>query len=340
MNTNIESLIIRVLTEEVTEKEMKSFSKWFHAKEKNKILFFQLKQLYDNRKKELPLSPSKIDESWNRLKKKLERNSRNVVSPETRSKKINSTKWIAAAIAALLIVVGTLFYTQQEKSVTWVEVRTAPHNYPKKITLPDGSLVQLNASSILKYPKEFKDKKREVHLDGEALFDVVKNHKQSFVVHSNKQQINVLGTTFNVMDYSSDAYSVTTLITGKVQLEAFDSGKKLKTRIAMSPNQQLSFNKNTEQITLTDITNSKEITSWTSGVYSFQDTSLEKIANRLEKMYGIVILITDKQSREEKYTGKFSLNQDINEVIDIINFKHQFNCTFQGNKIILEKNRN
>ena len=61
-------------------------------------------------------------------------------------------------------------------------------------------------------------------------------------MHSNKHKIKVLGTKFNVMDYSSDAYSVTTLISGKVQLETFNEEKNLRDRVVMNPEQQLRFN--------------------------------------------------------------------------------------------------
>jgi ferric-dicitrate binding protein FerR (iron transport regulator) len=339
MKNNIQEIIVRVLKNEVLEEEMRFFSEWLDSSDENKNLFFELKRVYDYRKEGGYPDDSEMEASWERLLKKIQGKNSPLRRRNTslRRKKLSITRWrVAATITGLLILGATLFYAQRELPVTWVEIQNPARGNPLSISLPDGSAVQLNASSYLKYPKKFKRRGREIYLDGEALFDVVKQNGNDFVVHSNKHTIRVLGTKFNVMDYSSDAYSVTTLISGKVQLETFNEKKNLRDRVVMNPEQQLRFDATTGQITLNQV-DIRETTSWINGVYSFQDVPLQQITDRLNKIYGVTIIIENEKSRTEKYTGKFSSKQDIEEIMRIINFNGQFNCITRNDTIILQQ---
>ncbi|MDI9603736.1 MAG: DUF4974 domain-containing protein [Bacteroidota bacterium] len=339
MKNNIQEIIVRVLKNEVLEEEMRFFSEWLDSSDENKNLFFELKRIYDYRKEGGYPDDSEMEASWERLLKKIQGKNSPLRRRNTslRRKKLSITRWrVAATITGLLILGATLFYAQRELPVTWVEIQNPARGNPLSISLPDGSAVQLNASSYLKYPKKFKRRGREIYLDGEALFDVVKQNGNDFVVHSNKHTIRVLGTKFNVMDYSSDAYSVTTLISGKVQLETFNEKKNLRDRVVMNPEQQLRFDATTGQITLNQV-DIRETTSWINGVYSFQDVPLQQITDRLNKIYGVTIIIENEKSRTEKYTGKFSSKQDIEEIMRIINFNGQFNCITRNDTIILQQ---
>ena len=80
-------------------------------------------------------------------------------------------------------------------------------------------------------------KNRQVYLDGEAYFEVTKNEEKPFVVKLNKQDITVLGTTFNVQAYENESYSVVTLLSGRIMLEAFNEFSESTGRMFMKPNQ-------------------------------------------------------------------------------------------------------
>ena len=342
MKNELEIIIVRVLQKDVTEEEMRIFSSWFYASEENKNLFFQMKQIFDNRKENLPADERfDVDAGWERLRKKLHESAvqnKSVTAPKTI---LRLNRWMIAVAAVFigLIAVGSiLFYAKVNQSDLWVEVRTEFRDEPKLIQLHDGSTVQLNASSVLKYPKKFKKNQREVYLDGEALFDVVKAEKSPFLVRGGKQVIRVLGTRFSVMNYSGDVYSVTTLISGKVSLETFDEENNPDQRIVINPDQQLRFNKHTGQVTLNDV-DAAEAASWVNGTYAFYDEPLELITERLEKYYGVNIVIPDEFSRNEKYTGKFTSKQQIDEIIKIINFEDQFHTIFKGDTIVLQRNK-
>jgi transmembrane sensor len=335
---DIQQIIIHVLQNDVSEEEMAFFSEWFHSSSENKDLFFQLKDIYDHRKGGLMPDSEEMKASWNRLMNKLENNPQHIFQSTTiKNKRVKLNRWqaVAAIFAGLLIIGASLFYGRMKQNSVWVEVRTTSSDQVQLVQLPDGSTVQLNVSSFLKYPKRFTGKKRQVYLDGEAIFDV-KNDGRSFEVHSDKQQIIVLGTQFNVMDYSSDPYAITTLVKGKIELKTFDESHKIKNRIVLNPNQQVLMDKNTDYVTLSEV-NPDDILSWTTGSYSFENMPLEQITNRLEKMYDVVIIISDEKSRKEKYTGKFSSQQPIEEILRIINFKEQFEYYFQNDTIVLQR---
>ncbi len=335
---DIQQIIIHVLQNDVSEEEMAFFSEWFHSSSENKDLFFQLKDIYDHRKGGLMPDSEEMKASWNRLMNKLENNPQHIFQSTTiKNKRVKLNRWqaVAAIFAGLLIIGASLFYGRMKQNSVWVEVRTTSSDQVQLVQLPDGSTVQLNVSSFLKYPKRFTGKKRQVYLDGEAIFDV-KNDGRSFEVQSDKQQIIVLGTQFNVMDYSSDPYAITTLVKGKIELKTFDESHKIKNRIVLNPNQQVLMDKNTDYVTLSEV-NPDDILSWTTGSYSFENMPLEQITNRLEKMYDVVIIISDEKSRKEKYTGKFSSQQPIEEILRIINFKEQFEYYFRNDTIVLQR---
>lgn len=335
---DIQQIIVHVLQNEVSEEEMAVFLDWFHSSQENKDLFFQLKNIYDHRKGGLMPDSGEMEASWNRLIKKLENNPQHIFqAATTKSNRVKLKRWqaVAAVFVGLLLVGASLFYGRMKQNSVWVEVRTTSSDPLQIVQLPDGSSVQLNVCSFLKYPKRFTGKKRQVYLDGEAIFDV-KNDGRSFEVQSDKQQIVVLGTQFNVMDYSVDAFAATTLIKGKIELKTFDASHTVKNRMVLTPKQQVLLDKNTDYVTLSEV-DPNDIISWTTGMYSFEDVPLEQITGRLEKMYNVTIVIPDEKSRKEKYTGKFSSSQAIEEIIQIINFKGQFEYYFRNDTIVLQR---
>lgn len=93
----------------------------------------------------------------------------------------------------------------------------------KKVVLPDSSTVWLNAGSQLRYSPETYTVKREVFLDqGEAFFDVVRDPDNTFEVYAGAVRTAVLGTSFNIKNYSDLAYTSVHVKEGKVAVSALD----------------------------------------------------------------------------------------------------------------------
>ena len=106
-----------------------------------------------------------------------------------------------------------------------------PYGKRSQLQLADGSKVWLNSGSKLVYPVTFEGKRREVYIEGEAIFDVAHNAKQPFIVLSKDHEIEVLGTLFNVSNYLDDESISTTLKNGSVQIryktDSFLKGRKV-----------------------------------------------------------------------------------------------------------------
>ena len=110
-----------------------------------------------------------------------------------------------------------------------------------KIILPDGSQVWLNSDSKLSYGERFNDTIREVSLEGEAYFDVIKDKNRPFIVMTNALNIRVLGTAFNIKSYAQDATIETTLIRGMIEVRK--NNEPATKKIVLTPNEKLIYNK-------------------------------------------------------------------------------------------------
>lgn len=191
------------------------------------------------------------------------------------------------------------------------------------VILSDGTKVVLNAATTFKYPTSFNGKNRQVYLDGEAYFEVTKNEEKPFVVKLNKQDITVLGTTFNVQAYENESYSVVTLLSGRIMLEAFNEFSESTGRMFMKPNQCALADNESGSISLSEV-NASLTNAWINGEYKFKDEPLSSIVKRLENYYDVRIHLDDPRLEQIRYTGTFSLDQDILDVFRIIDYEKQF----------------
>jgi len=248
----------------------------------------------------------------------------------------------AAAACTILIFAGWKWmkHPVSEKSVQPViaamEQVATPRASRSQIVLSDGTKVWLNADSKLNYPKQFSYKKREVILEGEAYFDVVKNDAKPFYVHTRNFQIKVVGTAFNVRAYKDEANAETSLIRGIGEIEV---NKNKDQVVVLHPNEQLTiptpvyqqtddtaYNttkaieaqplevKKTLVTNMKDEANTISETAWVDNKLAFKSTSFEKIAQSLEKWFGTEIRFKNENSKHLKFTGTFE-QEDLDQVL-------------------------
>jgi transmembrane sensor len=157
--------------------------------------------------------------------------------PKNRIQKLIFTVSKIAAILIIGLLLGlSVQYLKKTEPVYFTSI--APKGSVSQMVLPDNSIVYLNAGSQLKYTVEGLKGKREVFLDGEAWFDVTKNEKKPFVVHTPFYDVNVLGTQFNVKAYKTDNEIVTTLEKGSVQIASSENFKMAENK-TLRPGEQL-----------------------------------------------------------------------------------------------------
>ncbi len=217
-------------------------------------------------------------------------------------------KWTIAmpAAALILITVGLYFLGS---SILFQKNQTSylnETNSVQKILLEDGSIVWLNKNARLTYPKHFNEAKRKVSLKGEGFFDVAKNPDQPFVIGTDYATITVLGTSFNVN--SNSKTTDVSVATGKVQVESLTSSDKVYLHPGFSASATLS------KITQFETSN-KNYLSWKTGIFTFNETSIEQAVQDLNKYYNKEIILKDEVSCS--LTANFD-NADFNEILEIM----------------------
>lgn len=335
---NIEEIIIRYLNKEIDTDELHILEAWIDESKDNNDLFFEMKNLFDLKEYPLYVQNTDVANSWNNLSNKLDTETK-VIESSKRSVWSHLLKYAAIFISAVVIgwQINNLSKANSDnETLTYNEINIERGNKASTIILSDGSKVILNAATKFKYPTQFNSKERKVYLEGEAFFDIAKNKDKPFIVSINKQNITVLGTIFNVEAYENESNSIITLLSGKIKLEAYDDIGNLTNQTFVFANQKVVSDNKTGIITLTSI-NEDLSSNWTKGEYKFKDEYLSKITKRLEKYYDVNFILKDKELYKIKYTGTFSTDQDINEVLRIINHKKQFNYTKKGKNITIEK---
>lgn len=345
-NSHIEELIIKYLSQNIEVDELLELKKWVDKSPENKTLFFQLKEVSDIASSD-SLSEQEMDASWERMLKCIESNTdtQPVSKPQTKRIAIWRSALKYSAIVALFITGwGVIKYVENYwkslqgiSEVQFNEIVVKKGGRGSSITLSDGTKVKLNAYTTFKYPSSFDKTERSVFLDGEAMFEVIKNDDKPFVINLKDKKIKVLGTTFNIESYSDDEQSFITLVSGSILLETSkrDHDKSTIDSTFLKPQQQAIVNNKTGEVVLRNIDTSFS-ESWIHEEYKFKDETLFTIANRLEKYYNIKIHLENRAMEEMKFTGTFSLNQGIQEILQLIDYKNNFKIDWMDGEVYIK----
>ncbi|MFD2940121.1 FecR family protein [Flavobacterium notoginsengisoli] len=178
------------------------------------------------------------------------------------------------------------------------------------IILADGTKVYLNAVSSIKYPTQFNGDKRIVELEGEAYFEVAKNKNKPFIVKSDNQSIEVLGTHFNVHSYNNESVVKTTLLEGSVAV----THKNQKT--ILKPGQQSDVSDNFSKIKVREV-DTEEAVAWKNGRFKFDNADLKNVMRQLERWYGIKVEYRGDVS-DVRFNGGTFRNKNLSEVLKVL----------------------
>jgi len=192
-----------------------------------------------------------------------------------------------------------------------------PYGKRTQVTLSDNSSVWLNSGSKLIYPVRFADKKREVYLEGEAIFEVSHNKQRPFHVITRDMDIKVLGTVFDVSAYTDDATSSTILESGSVELKYKTNSLLSQSKITMVPGMLAVYDPIEKSVKQTQV-NTKLYTSWREGYFVFERQSLEEILKKISRYYNVSIQLEDQSMANETFTGPLDLRNSATQVLEII----------------------
>ncbi|MCF8275033.1 MAG: FecR family protein [Flavobacteriaceae bacterium] len=363
-------LLLKYLNNEASEKEVTLIFEWIDASEENKKQFIELKKAWVLT---ASLSNQKVS-SWSTIKKQTIRRKRFdllkyaailiIVFGIGRIIYLGQKTSIPTANEVVLELgngsIKHLNQTQQEiivdnkgnilgkqqaneiiyqanassKEITYNTLKI-PYGKTFKLTLSDGTVVHLNAGTVFKFPEQFVEStNREVYLTGEAFFEVTKNTKQPFIVHSNKINIEVLGTVFNVSAYEDDAYTHCELLEGSVRLS---EDSNTSNQIILSPNFKGTWNESLKTFETKKV-DVNEYIAWVKGELIFNDAYFSTIAKKLERSFNINITNLNDSLANQHFTGAIKIKDaDIKSLFDLFKIDTPFEYSINQNKIEIKK---
>lgn len=275
-----------------------------------------------------PSKEHSAEKSFSRLMARIQPDKNSIDIFRRRANRYRS--WMVAATVAMLVAMsGWLYNIVSDNEPTFI-VASNNSSIVQKVTLPDGTVINLNTCSRLTYPERFSGKSREVFLDGEAYFDVAHDKRHPFIVRAGELKIRVLGTKFNVNASTLVPQITATLIEGSIEAA---TGKK---NILMKPNQQLKYDTSSGRVSLTELTNASREIRWTQNIWVLSDTPLLDICQRLEQQFNIKIIIMNDELIGKSFTGEFYTNESLESILKTMQISTPFNYEYKGRNIILK----
>jgi ferric-dicitrate binding protein FerR (iron transport regulator) len=302
-NNNMENLMIRCFSREISQEEEAELMKWVSLSAKNKSEFIALKDIWDASQN----IPDRSEEQLTQFYKNAYYRSRN-------SQKSLIWRMVSvAAVLAIALVFSILTPQTNEIPTDGFQVFTVPLGSRSKVLLADGTEVNLNSGSILAIPNSFSSRNRVATLTGEAYFNVKTDAKHPFVVKTCKFDVKVTGTKFNVCAYNEDLLSTATLAEGQIDLQLHDCSKLLK----IMPGEKFSYNRSAKKYTLKEADVDQEI-AWKNGEFIFKKILFPDLVKRLERWYDVKLICTDNRLTTFSYSGRFKNQETIWQVFDAL----------------------
>lgn len=195
---------------------------------------------------------------------------------------------------------------------------STPRGGKYQLNLPDGSKVWLNAASMLKFPVVFAANERRVELIGEAYFEVAKNKRRPFHVKTPEQDVEVLGTHFNVNAYSDEKEVKTTLLEGSVKVVALSkqSNTKMPVALILKPGEQATLLENRLNVTPANI---GEAMSWKNGMFEFNNCDLTTIMRQASRWYDVDV-VYESGVPNKKFSGEVSRTVNASTFLDMLKY--------------------
>jgi len=201
------------------------------------------------------------------------------------------------------------------------------------LILPDGSNVWLNAASSLKYPVAFADHQRLVELRGEAYFEIAHQKLRPFKVLTRQQQIEVLGTHFNVSAYDDEPVAKNTLMEGRVKVitPALDRGET--GTVILKPGEQSVLIGNKLQVGQASL---EEAMAWKNGYFMFESENIRSIMRKVSRWYNIEVVYQGEVT-EETFSGVVDRFANVSQILKKLSLTNRVHFKIEGRRVIVTK---
>ncbi len=356
---NLEEMIVRQLSDNLTTQEAEELLNWYNASEDNRKLYRDYCVLL---KAQSVASGRLLFEqdrmrSWTRLKRRIRQR-------KPSRFRLPVVRYAAVAAVALLVGVGVhqLFDTGGTPA-GGMQV-TVPAGSKSQIVLPDGTSVWLNSGSRLSYTDDFGKANRTVYLDGEGFFDVTKNKRMAFEVYAGETHIRVLGTRFNMKAYAADERKRVTLLSGSLSVATDGDAHRRETILV--PDEQAVIRKGSSDIEVRRV-KAGNYALWAApqketlatakpqadallpqmhtpnrtfrNTLFFDEEPLEQIVKDLSRAYNVTIRLGCEEIAADIYYGDFRNEENLFQILDVITSSGEINYEVKENQIIINKNK-
>ena len=224
---------------------------------------------------------------------------------------------------------STVLNYQQAPARTSEKLAYNKVNVPRggeyQLMLSDGSKVQLNSMSSIRFPVQFAQDCRLVELEGEAYFEVSKTG-QPFIVQTKGMKIEVLGTTFNISAYANEEYQ-TTLVSGSVKVQTENGSNRI-----LKPSEQACITPGSNQINVRNV-DTAFYTSWIHGKINFKDQRLDDIMKTLARWYDMDIVYENEATKELRFGCYVNRYNEITPLVKLLEQTGRVTVTVEGKTI-------
>lgn len=218
--------------------------------------------------------------------------------------------------ATVINMNGQVSYANKTKdkptAIVYNTISTARGNQYQLI-LADGSKVWLNSASSLRFPTSFTGDRREVELDGEGYFEIAKNPAKPFHVKTSSQDIEVLGTHFNVNAYNDEVSTKTTLLEGSVKVNQLANKNQ---EVTLKPGEQAVLDPHSP-FTINHSPDIDQVMAWKNGWFEFDNTDIRAIMRQISRWYDVDIRYETK-TKDETYGGRISRNINLSNILKML----------------------
>ena len=224
---------------------------------------------------------------------------------------------------------STVLNYQQAPARTSEKLAYNKVNVPRggeyQLMLSDGSKVQLNSMSSIRFPVQFAQDCRLVELEGEAYFEVSKTG-QPFIVQTKGMKIEVLGTTFNISAYANEEYQ-TTLVSGSVKVQTENGSNRI-----LKPSEQACITSGSNQINVRNV-DTAFYTSWIHGKINFKDQRLDDIMKTLARWYDMDVVYENEATKELRFGCYVNRYNEITPLVKLLEQTGRVTVTVEGKTI-------
>lgn len=314
------------LKNEASADQLKKIQEWLDLSPENPAILSEIVSTWMITRNKAEFYRPNMELNWNELTHRISLPVR---------QKITRTLYFRIAVAAAVLAVvflsglglGRRLLVHPPK-VSYTKI-VAPEGNKTQVVLPDSTHVWLNSGSELQYASDYNAQNRNVSMNGECFFDVVKDPAHPFTVRCSRFQVKVYGTRFNVNENNAKNLADVTLISGKVQVLNLNNEPISE----LKPGEQFVYNNG--KASVRNAENVEALTAWLNNMLIFDNQPFEEIIPYLEKWYGVKITLDRSLYYSHNYTFKVK-TESLREVLELISFITPIEYQIEGEQVTIK----